>query len=170
MGLTTLAEPRLVATSELPAASTARLRILLAEDNIVNQRLAVRLLEKQGHTVEVANNGREALAALDRAPFDLVLMDVQMPEMDGFEATVAIREHELGRRAHIPIVAMTAHAMKGDEERCLQAGMDAYVSKPIDGQRLLRTIDKLIAAGCAPTSSAAVEPAGAAPTRYRATT
>jgi len=98
--------------------------ILLAEDNPVNQRLAVRLLEKGGHSVAVATNGREVLAALDREHFDLVLMDVQMPEMDGLETTAAIRHRERGQAAHIPIIAMTAHAMKGDRDRCMEAGMD----------------------------------------------
>ncbi|MBI4517725.1 MAG: PAS domain S-box protein [Deltaproteobacteria bacterium] len=136
-------------TSDAGAADKFRnrLRILLAEDNAVNQKLVVRLLEKRGHTVVVAGNGNEALAALEREPFDLVLMDVQMPEMDGFEATAEIRRREAATgnpRAHrVPIIAMTAHALKGDEERCLAAGMDAYVAKPIDSQSLLRTIARL---------------------------
>jgi len=116
------------------------LRVLLAEDNAVNQHLARRLLEKQGHTVTVAGNGREALAFIEHQPFDLVLMDVQMPEMDGFEATAALREREKGSGEHLPIIAMTAHAIKGDEERCLQAGMDGYVAKPIQPGRLFSTI------------------------------
>jgi signal transduction histidine kinase/DNA-binding response OmpR family regulator len=125
------AESMTVVHSDAIEPSSRRLHVLLAEDNVVNQRLAVRLLEKRGHTVVVANNGREALAALEREPFDLVLMDVQMPEMDGFEATAAIRARERATGAHIPIVAMTAHAMRGDEERCLAAGMDDYIAKPI---------------------------------------
>jgi CheY-like chemotaxis protein len=107
------------------------MRILLAEDNRVNQVLAVRLLEKRGHEVTVAENGEEALEALDRQVFDLVLMDVQMPEMDGLQATVAIRRGEMKSGKHIPIIAMTAHAMAGDKERCLEAGMDEYMTKPI---------------------------------------
>jgi PAS domain S-box-containing protein len=112
------------------------LKILLAEDNLVNQRLAVRLLEKRGHRVIVAGNGREALHALDQQSFDLIFMDVQMPEMDGLEATAAIREKEKGTRFRQPIIALTAHAMKGDREKCLAAGMDAYLSKPIRPQDL----------------------------------
>jgi PAS domain S-box-containing protein len=135
-----------------PVARAARpagprpLRILLAEDNLVNQRLAVRLLEKQGHAVVVADNGKEALAALEREPFDLVLMDVQMPEMGGLEATAVIRRQEQGTGKHLPVVAMTAHAMKGDRERCLAAGMDGYVSKPVQAQELFDTVARLGAA------------------------
>jgi signal transduction histidine kinase/DNA-binding response OmpR family regulator len=121
-------------------------RILLAEDNPVNQTVALRLLTKYGHRVVVAGNGREALLALGKEPldgFDLILMDVQMPEMDGFAATAAIREREKETKAHIPIVAMTAHAMKGDRERCLAAGMDDYMSKPIQAKSLLDLIARL---------------------------
>ena len=125
-----------------------RARILLAEDNMVNQTLAVRLLEKRGFTVTVANNGREAIAALEKAEFDAVLMDVQMPEMDGFSATAAIREKELATGKHIPIVAMTAHALRGDEERCLAAGMDAYISKPIRTHELFATVDTMLRKHC----------------------
>jgi CheY-like chemotaxis protein/anti-sigma regulatory factor (Ser/Thr protein kinase) len=116
------------------------LKILLAEDNCVNQRIAVHLLEKQGHQVRVAGNGKEALAALEQEPFDVVLMDVQMPEMDGFEATAAIRAKETATGGHLPIIALTAHAMNGDRERCLAAGMDGYASKPIQIDDLLRAI------------------------------
>jgi PAS domain S-box-containing protein len=112
------------------------LKVLLAEDNAVNQRLAVRLLEKRGHHVTVAGNGREALQALEKESFDLVFMDVQMPELDGFEATAAIREREKGSALHQPIVALTAHAMKGDREKCLAGGMDGYLTKPIRPQEL----------------------------------
>ncbi len=116
--------------------SRGRLRILLAEDNRVNQLLAVRLLEKRGHEVAVAGNGEEALEALDKQAFDLVLMDVQMPEMDGLQATAAIRKGEMKSGKHIPIIAMTAHAMAGDKERCLEAGMDDYITKPIRPEQL----------------------------------
>src|SRR5713226_5495052 len=119
-----------------------RSRILLTEDNAVNQMLAVRLLEKRGYLVSVAGNGREALAALEKEDFDLVLMDVQMPEMDGFEATAAIRERERATGDRLPIVAMTAHAMKGDEGRCLAAGMDGYLTKPISPKSLFDTLEK----------------------------
>jgi CheY-like chemotaxis protein len=116
--------------------SRGRLRILLAEDNRINQVLAVRLLEKRGHEVAVVGNGEEALAALDIQAFDLILMDVQMPEMDGFQATAAIRKGEMKTGKHIPIIAMTAHAMAGDKERCLEAGMDEYLTKPIRPEQL----------------------------------
>jgi len=122
---------------------TRSLRILLAEDNLVNQKLARRLLEKQGHGVAVVGNGREALAAIEKDEFDLVLMDVQMPEMDGFVATHMIRESEAATGRHMPIIAMTAHAMKGDQERCLEAGMDGYISKPINAAELLVLIDEI---------------------------
>jgi len=135
------------------------LRILLAEDNAVNQKLVVRLLERRGHEVVVAGNGHEALAALDKEPFDLVLMDVQMPGMDGFEATAEIRAREACqpacRNRRLPIIAMTAHAMRGDEERCLAAGMDAYVAKPIQPNQLFGTIESVLAPSAAKQASAA---------------
>jgi CheY-like chemotaxis protein len=122
------------------------LRVLLAEDNIVNQQLALRLLERWGHSVAVASNGRQVLDMLERQTFDLVLMDVQMPDMDGFEATATIRRNEKTTGGHLPIIAMTAHALKGDRERCLAAGTDAYVSKPIRSEELLSIVDRLMAA------------------------
>ena len=112
------------------------LRVLLAEDNLVNQKVVTRLLEKRGHRVMVAGNGREALDALGRENFDLVLMDVQMPEMDGFETTAVIREKEKSSGVHQPVVALTANAMKGDRAQCLSAGMDAYLTKPIRSDEL----------------------------------
>ncbi len=121
-----------------------RLRILLAEDNIVNQRLVVRLLEKYGHTMIVASTGREVLAALTQQPIDLVLMDVQMPDMDELEATAVIREQERQCGGHLPIIALTAHAMKGDQERCLVSGMDDYISKPINAQTLSAAISRVL--------------------------
>jgi CheY-like chemotaxis protein len=125
--------------------STISLHILLAEDGLVNQKVAVNLLEQRGHKVTVANNGREALVAFDKEPFDLVLMDVQMPGMDGFEATKIIREREKESGEHIPIIAMTAHAMKGDRESCLEVGMDGYIAKPIRAENLYQTIEATVA-------------------------
>jgi CheY-like chemotaxis protein len=116
------------------------LNILLAEDNVVNQKLFVRLLEKYGHQVTVAGNGREALEAWRAQPFDLILMDVQMPEMGGLEATTALRGEEQGTGRRIPILALTAHAMKGDRERCLESGMDGYLTKPLRAAELLETL------------------------------
>jgi CheY-like chemotaxis protein len=118
-----------------------RLRVLLAEDNAVNQMLAVRLLEKRGYTVTMVVNGRDAVAAFEKEPFDVILMDIQMPEMDGFEATAAIRVREKSTGGHIPIIAMTAHSLVGDQERCLAAGMDSYVSKPIRTHQLFSVIE-----------------------------
>jgi signal transduction histidine kinase/DNA-binding response OmpR family regulator len=126
-----------------------RNRILLAEDNLVNQKLALRLLEKRGFEVTVVGDGRAAVEAVEKGSFDAILMDVQMPEMDGFEATAAIREKEKLTGAHIPIIAMTAHALKGDQQRCLEAGMDAYLSKPIRTAELFKTIEEFLNASSA---------------------
>jgi signal transduction histidine kinase/ActR/RegA family two-component response regulator len=123
-----------------------QLRILLAEDNAINQKIACHVLEKYGHHVTVAADGRLALSALDQAHFDLVLMDVQMPEMDGFETTGAIRARERGTDVHLPIIAMTAHAMQGDRERCIAAGMDSYISKPLEIKELIELLEKFGAA------------------------
>ena len=117
------------------------LRILLAEDSLVNQKLGLRLLEKWGHTVVIARTGKEALSALEQQPIDLVLMDVEMPEMDGLEATSLIRAQEQTTGRRLPVIAMTAHAMKGDRERCLQAGADGYVAKPIQPNELFDVIE-----------------------------
>jgi CheY-like chemotaxis protein len=136
-----------VVTRHALRESQRKLRILLAEDNKINQLIASRLLGKRGHTVVIVGNGREALAALDEpgyGGFDLILMDVQMPDMDGFEATGIIRARDKSSGTHLPIIAMTAYAMKGDEERCLAAGMDGYVSKPIQVERLVATIDSVL--------------------------
>jgi signal transduction histidine kinase/ActR/RegA family two-component response regulator len=114
-----------------PAGGNGAIRVLVAEDNPVNQQLAARVLEREGFQVEIAADGSEALERLAASPFDLILMDVQMPRMDGLEATIAIRRSERASGERIPIIAMTAHAMKGDRERCLQAGMDDYIAKPI---------------------------------------
>ena len=134
----------------MPPADTAResvssLNILLAEDGLVNQTVAVNLLEQRRHKVTVANNGREAVDAFDNDLFDAVLMDVQMPAMDGFEATAIIRQKEAESGGHIPIIAMTAHAMEGDRERCLEAGMDGYIAKPIRARDLHDTVETIVA-------------------------
>ncbi len=128
------------AAAEPPAKRASR--VLLAEDNLVNQRVAAGLLGKRGHDVTIANTGREAVDAVNRGVFDLILMDVQMPEMGGLEATQAIREREREEGGHVRIVAMTAHAMTGDRERCLAAGMDGYLTKPIDRERLFAVVEE----------------------------
>jgi len=125
--------------------SRSKLRVLLAEDNAINQKLAVRILEKQGYSVSVANDGKEAVAASQSGEFDVILMDVQMPNMGGLEAAAAIRTLERGTGRHVPIVALTAHAMKGDQERCLAAGMDGYVPKPIQPNHLLEVVTQVTA-------------------------
>ncbi len=135
------------AVAEQPKAAARPLRVLLAEDNPVNQRLAVRLLEKMGHASVVAGNGLEAVAALEDAEFDVVLMDVQMPEMGGIEATAEIRRREAASGGHIPIIALTAHAMKGDRERCLEAGMDGYLTKPLRPGELAAALATFTAPG-----------------------
>ena len=139
-------KPEATAASLEPADSVAAseaLNILLAEDNPVNQRVAKRVLEKQGHSVTIASNGKAALELWQKQPFDLILMDVQMPEMDGMEATAAIRGQENGSGKHIPIIALTAHAMAGDRDRCLSVGMDGYASKPIRVDELRQEIARL---------------------------
>jgi PAS domain S-box-containing protein len=122
------------------------LSILVAEDNLVNQRLAVRMLEKRGHRVSIAANGLEALEALSRKAFDIVFMDVQMPEMDGLTATSVLRQREQGSQTHQLVIALTAHAMKGDEDRCLAAGMDGYLTKPIQAQALDEILSRRLSA------------------------
>ena len=132
---------------EEPSGERLSLRVLVAEDNAVNQRLAQRLLERRGHHVEIVGDGAQAIEALARADFDVVLMDVQMPGMDGFQATAAIRENEKQTGEHIPIVAMTAHAMRGDRERCLAAGMDSYVSKPLRADDFYAAVEGQLTGG-----------------------
>ena len=138
---TTSAAPGVAAPS-VPCS----LRVLVAEDNEFNQDVVASLLKKRGHVPVLVGNGDAALAAWEREPFDLILMDVQMPEMDGFAATQAIRAKEKAKGGHVPIIALTAHAMKGDRERCLAAGMDAYVSKPIRAAELFEAIGRLLSA------------------------
>jgi CheY-like chemotaxis protein len=121
------------------------LRILLVEDNLINQKVASRMLEKNGHFVITVNNGREALQTLAGQEFNAVLMDVQMPEMDGLETTAAIRSNEEGTDRHLPIVALTAYALNGDRERCLKAGMDGYLAKPIQAAQLLQALADVLA-------------------------
>ena len=123
------------------------LSVLLAEDNLINQHLVKRLLEKRGHAVTLAGSGREALEHVETEPFDVILMDVQMPDMDGLEATARIREIEKRRRTYTPIVALTAHTMKGDRERCLAAGMDQFINKPIDAARFVEVVEAAAVAG-----------------------
>jgi signal transduction histidine kinase/DNA-binding response OmpR family regulator len=129
----------------------ARLRILVAEDNRVNQALAVRILQKRGHTVEAVENGRQAIETLGKQPFDLILMDLQMPELGGVEATKLIREREKSTGGHVPIIAVTANAMVGDRERCLNAGMDDYVSKPIQVKELFAAIERAHSTSAGPS-------------------
>jgi two-component system sensor histidine kinase/response regulator len=138
------------------------LSILLAEDNQVNQMLAVRMLEKRGHRVTLAGNGQEAVELSARGNFDVILMDVQMPIMDGFEATAAIRQREQGTGQHIPIIALTAHALKGYREQCLAGGMDDYVSKPIRGQELFAVLERFVPDQVPPLAAAVLPESGSA--------
>ena len=151
-------------TPQVPDESRRKLTVLLAEDNPVNRVLAQKLLQKQGHTVTSVNNGKEALEVWEQnqsRQFDVILMDVQMPGMDGLQASTLIRERELATGAHIPIIAVTAHAMKGDRERCLAAGMDGYITKPISPAELAETIQATFRNGMKlPAVHADPDPAG----------
>jgi CheY-like chemotaxis protein/HPt (histidine-containing phosphotransfer) domain-containing protein len=131
--------------SASPAAPPRRLRVLVAEDNPVNQQVAVSMLKRAGHRPVVAATGREVLALLERERVDLVLMDVQMPELDGLETTAAIRTREREQGGHLPIVALTANAMKGDAQRCLAAGMDGYLAKPLHARELAEAMEGALA-------------------------
>ena len=127
----------------MSASPFRALRVLLAEDTPANQKSVTYVLSKRGHSVEVAQNGKQALEAVEQQDFDVVLMDVQMPLMDGFQATQAIRKLAIPKKARLPIIAMTAHALKGDSERCLAAGMDGYISKPVKGEELIELVERL---------------------------
>ena len=150
---------------ELASPPIVGLQILLVEDTEINRQLAIHLLKNHGHTVTVAENGRQAIEALEHRQFDVVLMDVQMPEMDGFDATASIREKERTTGAHIPIIAMTAHSMNGYRERCLAAGMDSYISKPIHPKELLKAIDVVVRGSEGPSKTT-----GEGPTTYEEST
>jgi CheY-like chemotaxis protein len=126
------------------AVSSRKLHVLVAEDSLINQKLAAALIGKLGHEAVVANNGKEALAAWESQPFDLILMDIQMPEMDGLQATRMIREREQQQGTHVPIVAVTAHVLPEDREKCLLAGMDEYLGKPINVQELANVIETVV--------------------------
>jgi CheY-like chemotaxis protein len=140
---TAIADARpLEAIQDRPGHFTPR-RILLAEDGVVNQKVAIELLSRRGHDVTLATNGQEALKKLEERDFDLILMDIQMPILDGLATTAVIRERERDSNRHIPIIAMTAHAMAGDRERCLKSGMDAYVAKPFRPQELFRVVEEI---------------------------
>jgi CheY-like chemotaxis protein len=128
--------------SVLPVQPAPSLCILLADDNLINRKIAIRMLESQGHSVTTAENGRECVERFREGGYDAILMDVQMPEMDGFEATQAIRELEAATGGRIPVIAMTAHAMKDHRERCLEAGMDGYVSKPVAAEDLRQALQE----------------------------
>ena len=143
-----LPAPEILKPAPPPSADPPRLssgrRVLLAEDNPVNQRVAMLLLQKRGYDVTVVGDGRQAVDAYSRDKFDLVLMDVQMPEMDGFEALQAIRELESVSGQRTPVIAVTAHAMSEDRDRCAAAGMDAFLTKPLSSARLFSTIDDVL--------------------------
>ncbi|MEW6266662.1 MAG: response regulator [Thermodesulfobacteriota bacterium] len=130
-------------TFEIDRAKSS-LKILIAEDDLISQKLTATILSKHGHKVTIVSNGRQALEAFDRELFDLILMDVQMPEMDGLEATRLIREKEKERGGRIPIIAMTAHVVAGDRSQCLEAGMDTYAYKPINQSEFLNMIERLV--------------------------
>jgi two-component system sensor histidine kinase/response regulator len=151
LGARVTADQAPAAPEVTPMRAARRLRVLVAEDNPVNQKLAQHLLERRGHTPVLVTNGRDAVETLRTDTFDLVLMDLQMPEMDGFEATAAIRARERGAAVpRVPIVALTAHAMQGDRQRCMDADMDGYVAKPIRPVELFEVIDRVMAAAASP--------------------
>jgi two-component system, sensor histidine kinase and response regulator len=148
---------------DVPEPEGEPLRILLVEDNEFNQKVARMKLERKGHVVRLVSSGTEALTALNDGPFDLIITDVQMPDMDGFELTAAVRAREAGTRRRLPVIAMTAHAMRGDRERCLAAGMDRYVAKPINDQELWSEIRRAMKPQAAPEPAAPPKPRPPAP-------
>jgi CheY-like chemotaxis protein/HPt (histidine-containing phosphotransfer) domain-containing protein len=150
------------ASPDSAPAPSRPLRVLLAEDTPANQKLVSYVLSHRGHSVEVVQNGRQALEAAGRHDFDAVLMDVQMPVMDGFQATRAIRKLQDPKKARLPIIAMTAHALKGDHQRCLAAGMDGYLSKPIKGAELIEMVERLAEKTARERLAAAAMPDGLA--------
>jgi len=141
-----------VSTAATTAASALRLRILVAEDHPFNQKLVENLLRRKGHDIRVANDGREALAALEQDNFDLMLLDVHMPGCDGFQVIEALRRREQATGGHLPVIALTARAMQSDRERCLQAGMNGYISKPVQPAHLAATVEKFLSPETAPAS------------------
>jgi signal transduction histidine kinase/CheY-like chemotaxis protein len=151
------AQERIANQAELAPLPSESFRILLVEDSLVNQKLAVAMLQKNGHRVVVANNGCECLKTLETEQFDVILMDIQMPEMDGLEAARAIRQAERSSGDHIPIIAMTAHALKSDQQRCLDAGMDEYITKPINARKVLETIAAVISRETRQSALASIE-------------
>jgi CheY-like chemotaxis protein len=167
LGLVTGRQRSLTAANGSLAAGLGPLHILLAEDSKVNQTLAVALLESHGHRVSVAGNGRQAVDKLAADRFDVVLMDVQMPELDGWEATRQIRRRERSAGGHQPIIAMTAHALKGDREKCLEAGMDGYVAKPIRPQELFEAMAAVLSSVPRPASDPAPTPVEPGPASDR---
>jgi CheY-like chemotaxis protein len=146
LGDRTAADAQPAAPAIIPTRAARRLRVLVAEDNAVNRKVTEHLLQRRGHEPVMVTNGREAVDAIAAGPYDLVLMDLQMPEMDGFEATVAIRTLQRATGSRTPIVALTAHAMEGDRQRCLDADMDGYVSKPVRAVELFEVVDRVMAA------------------------
>jgi len=163
LGVQRATQKKVVRESAVPVLEPLSLRILLAEDNEMNQKVAVGILEREGHSVTVAGNGREALEYIEREQFDVVLMDVQMPEIDGIEATGEIRRRERETGSRLPVIGLTAHAMSGDRERCLAAGMDDYVTKPIDKTQLFAAFAQLHAESAAGSAAASPPPAQLGP-------
>lgn len=149
--------PSVPLLSPTPSMSDQPLQILLAEDNLINQKLALALLRKHGHAVTVTDNGREALRVWESGGFDLILMDLQMPEMGGMEAIAILRIQEALSGRHTAVIAMTAHAMKGDRERCLLSGFDGYVSKPVKAEILFQTIEEVVQGAASVPSSSRVD-------------